>query len=135
MLDKKTLTQIHDYFSRQKDVAAAYLYGSRATGKNRPQSDVDIAVVFNQPQKSYRRQFKIATELGQRLPGIFLDVREINFSNSPVFLMSVLKNGKLVFSRNETRRCRFEVAVMQNYIDTQKLRDIQYNYFQQRLRR
>lgn len=134
MLNKKTLAEIRHYFLDQSDVLAVYLYGSQASGKAHSGSDLDLAVLFNQPPKSYRRQFALATDLSQLLPQFTFDVRQINLESSPVFLMSVLKNGRPIFSRDETGRSQFEVAVMQTYIDSQKLRDIQYKYFQKRLK-
>lgn len=134
MLNNQVLAKIRHYFSNQKDVLAVYLYGSQASGKTHSGSDLDLAVLFNQPPKSYKRQFALATGLSQLLPKFLFDVRQVNLDSSPVFLMSVLKNGRLIFSRDKADRSQFEVAVMQTYIDTQKLRDIQYKYFQKRLK-
>ena len=42
MIERK----IKDYFSNREDVAAVYLFGSHAAGKERSESDVDIAILF-----------------------------------------------------------------------------------------
>ncbi len=40
-------TKIVDYFRPQKDVVAVYLFGSYAAKKNRPFSDIDIGILFD----------------------------------------------------------------------------------------
>ena len=39
-------TRIKDYFHNRADIAAVYLFGSHASGKERSGSDVDIAILF-----------------------------------------------------------------------------------------
>lgn len=43
---KKT---INDYFKNRKEVIAVYLFGSHASGHERPFSDVDIGVILEHP--------------------------------------------------------------------------------------
>ncbi len=43
-LDKKALLA---YLTEQPDVVAAYLFGSHAEGRARPESDIDIAVLLS----------------------------------------------------------------------------------------
>ena len=137
MLNKKTLTKIKQYFARQKDVAVVYLYGSQVTGqsaKKEKDRDIDFAVLFIEPKKSYRRQFEIGAKLQKIIGNKCVDCREIYPQISPVFLMNVLKNGRLIYSSDENKRIAFEVNIMREYEDTQKLRDLQYFYLQKRLK-
>lgn len=134
MLNRKTLGQIRAYFSRQKGIVAVYLYGSQVTGKSaRSKPDIDLAVLFEKPQVSYSRQFKIQTDL-EKLTGKPIEVKEISRTSSPVFLMAVLAQGKPIYIRDKIQKTKFEVFVMQEYEDTQPLRDIQYKYFQERIK-
>lgn len=131
-LTKTQMKKIRDYFAKQKDIMAAYLYGSFAKGTVHKKSDIDIAVVFNKPVDSYLR-------LGQ-LYGGFPDlgipaepeVRNINLGDSPIFLMNVIQ-GELIYAKNEIERINFEVAVMRAFYDTQKLREVDYYYMRKRL--
>jgi len=43
---KELIEALRRYFAEQPDVVAAYLFGSRATGRARPGSDVDTAVLL-----------------------------------------------------------------------------------------
>jgi predicted nucleotidyltransferase len=45
-MDEKQIKIVTDYFSDKHDVVAVYLFGSQASGKQRPFSDVDIAILF-----------------------------------------------------------------------------------------
>ena len=139
MLEKKKLNQIKKYFSQQPDITTVYLYGSEVSGKSskvEKKRDIDFAVLFNQKQNSFKRRSQIASQLQNFIAGKEVDCREINLhTSSPVYLMSVLQKGKLLYSANEGRRIDFEVKVMREYEDTQKLRDLQYFYLKKRLKK
>ena len=38
---------------KERDILFAYIFGSRATGKVHPESDLDIAVYLKEPLKDY----------------------------------------------------------------------------------
>ena len=138
MLEKKRLNQIKKYFSQQPDIAAVYLYGSEVSGRSakvEKKRDIDFAVLFNQKRKSFKRQFQIASQLQNFIIGREVDCREIDlYASSPVYLMNVLQKGKLLYSANENKRVAFEVKVMREYEDTQRLRNLQYFYLKKRLK-
>lgn len=131
-LTKSQIKKIRDYFAKQEDIMAVYLYGSFAKGKVHKESDIDIAVVFNKPVDSYLR-------LGQLYSG-FPDlgipaepeIRQISLDNSPVFLMNVISKS-LIYTSEEIKRIRFEVAVMNLFRDTEHLRRLKYSYMDKRL--
>jgi len=103
-----------EIFSSRKEIIAAYLYGSFL--KTEFFEDVDIGLLVEDDFKpSALYEARIAGELEQRLKLNF-DVRILN--GRPVrFLFSVLKNSKLVYSRDERKRIEFESRVMREYID------------------
>lgn len=61
-LDIKSLV---DYLATQPDVLAAYLFGSYATGKARPQSDVDVAVLLSEADdlERFERRLRLIGEI------------------------------------------------------------------------
>ena len=103
-----------EIFSSRKEIIAAYLYGSFL--KTEFFEDVDIGLLVEDDFKpSALYEARIAGELEQRLKLNF-DVRILN--GRPVrFLFSVLKNSKLIYSRDERKRIEFESRVMREYID------------------
>lgn len=131
---KEVLPKLKEFLNKQEDVASAYVYGSYAEGKEKQSSDLDIGIVFSTRPQSYNRILEIGYQLEKLASGIKVDARELSLTDSPVFLMSALKKAVLICENNPLKRVYFEVKVMQEYSDTQKGRDIQYYYLQQRIK-
>lgn len=132
-LDDSSLKLLKKYFASQKDILAVYLYGSFAKGEVHRGSDIDFGVLFDPPIKTYHRLGEIAYDLSNlRLPAE-PEVREIDLNASPVYLRNVVE-GKLIYTKNEMERIRFEVAAMRIFRDTEKLRQIKYGYMSKSLK-
>jgi uncharacterized protein len=131
-LTEADIKKIQDYFATQKDVLAVYLYGSFAKGNPHLGSDLDIAVLFDEGVDLYRRLGRLYSEFPKLNIKAEPEVREINLKDSPVFLMNVIQ-GENIYSKEETKRVEFEVAVMNEFYDTQRLRDIDYDYMKKRI--
>lgn len=131
-LKKADIQKLQDYFIKQKDVLAVYLYGSFAKGTPHKSSDLDFGILFNKPVNLYHRLGKIYSDLGNLKLPAEPEARDINLDRSPVYLFNVIK-GQLIFSRDDTKRVNFEVQALKQYYDTQKLRDIKYYYMNKRL--
>lgn len=131
---KLTSTQIkkmQDYFAKQKDILAVYMYGSFAKEITYKRSDLDIAVLFTKKVNLYRRLGRIYSDLCDlRLPAE-PEVREIDLNSPLVYLLNVI-NGRLIFSKDEIKRVNFEVQTLKQYYDNQRLRDIKYYYMNKR---
>jgi predicted nucleotidyltransferase len=121
--------QLVDRLSREihpiladRPVLLAYLYGSYATGRPYPFSDLDIALVTDgtlSARQEVELQVTVATELEARclaLPEV--DVRVINLAPL-TFQGQVLYYGILLYSRDEVRRVEFETSVRSAYFDYQ----------------
>lgn len=131
-LGEADIKKIQDYFASQKDVVAVYLYGSFAKDITHPRSDIDIGILF-EGKTDYRRLGQIYSDLSNLKLPAEPEVRDINSTQPPVFLLNVIQ-GQLLFTGDEQKKNEFEVAVLQQYYDTQRLRDIRYYYMQKRLR-
>ncbi len=92
-------------------VQFAYLFGSRARGQHRPDSDVDLAVAISDaPPDAYR-------QLVRRL-SVDGDLHLTLLHEAPPLLRyNVLRDGKLVFERDAAARIRFQVRTMSEYLD------------------
>lgn len=131
---ESAIPKMKKYLSTQRDVVAAYIFGSYAVGKETKRSDLDIGVIFSKRPLSYNRQFQIAKDLEELINGPEVDVRELSPESSPVFLMSALKNARLIVENNPRQRINFEVKTMQEYTDNEKYRSIQYYYLNKRIK-
>lgn len=113
------------FFGDRADVEVAYFFGSRARGEASLASDTDVAVLFNESsgdpaELSAHLMETIARETGQN-PGV--DVVDLD-RTSPVLAHRVVREGRLILSRCESRRVGFEVAALRRYVDTAPLRRI-----------
>jgi predicted nucleotidyltransferase len=110
--------KIGEIISRFADVDIAYIFGSFLESDKF--NDIDVALVVSKELNPYRR-FKFAMEVARELekeikPRLEFDVKMLNYS--PVeFQHEVLKKGKVVFLRDETKRIEYESKLISTYLD------------------
>jgi len=103
---------------RKKRIAAAYLFGSTATGRDRRDSDLDLAIVVKKTI-SGRERLKLEADLSSRLRR---DVDLVVFGQAgPLLQHQILKYGRLVCENDQTERIRQEVLARAEYLDTRHL--------------
>jgi predicted nucleotidyltransferase len=94
------------------DLQAIYVFGSVATGQERPDSDVDLAVLASRPlegEARWRLQEGIAAGLGRDVD--LVDLR----AASTVMQVQVLRTGRLLFEPEGSGRALFEATVLGAY--------------------
>ena len=103
--------------AERDDVAAAYLFGSTARGTRRPDSDVDVGVLFlGTPPERYSPEH---LELQDGLTAaVGLPVQLVLLHDAPADLVHrVLRDGILVVERDAAARVRYEVKKRNEYFD------------------
>ena len=101
-VDGQLLTRLASALEARDEVLEAYLFGSRARGRARPRSDVDVAVYIDEGRArdgvwGYRAQ--LSTELMRALRTDDVDVVVLN--RAPILLYHrVLRDGVRLFSRD-----------------------------------
>jgi hypothetical protein len=114
-MNRELLRKVTGKLEKDKRVIFAYLYGSAARGTMGEDSDVDIAVFLENPKQDPLLEADISLELEQTLDrGV--DVRIINHAPA-IFINQVLKEGILLFSRDEPLRINFVVRNINEYLD------------------
>ncbi|MGH7308427.1 MAG: type VII toxin-antitoxin system MntA family adenylyltransferase antitoxin [Candidatus Rokuibacteriota bacterium] len=111
------------------DVRLAYVFGSTARGEARPESDVDVAVLFD-PEPGPRHLDSLTSDLqaAARRP---VDLVVLNTA-PPLLVHQILKTGRRVLTRAEDERVRFETRATARYLDTAHLRRVQHQYLRER---
>ena len=108
------------------EVAAAYLFGSRVRDAQRHTSDVDVAIVFVEGVDDPTR-FRLRCVLSERLAAAArvssADVVDLEKA-SPLLAHEVLRDGRLLVSRNEARRVRVAARQTMRYIDSRPMRRV-----------
>ncbi|MDO8678709.1 MAG: nucleotidyltransferase domain-containing protein [Acidobacteriota bacterium] len=104
--------------ARHADIQAAYIFGSVAQGRARPDSDIDIAVLLGRriPEaRALRYKLKLAVELGPALHRN--DVQLVILNDAPPLLAHRVLSRGLVFERSRAARVRFQVQTASRYAD------------------
>jgi len=105
-----------------RGAVAVYLFGSVARGQARPDSDIDIGVLFatDPPATLEAPQFALEAALERRLGS---PVQVVALNRAPADLVHrVLRDGRLVLDRDRAARIRFEVRSRNVYFDLAPIR-------------
>jgi predicted nucleotidyltransferase len=112
------LTSIAKKLQQNNNVSAAWVFGSVATGKDRTDSDIDIAILFMKglnKQTRFDMRLAIAMELAD-LTGREVDV--IDMQAAPLFLQhQVRRFGYLLFEKDHAYRVEYDVESRRQYFD------------------
>jgi uncharacterized protein YutE (UPF0331/DUF86 family)/phage pi2 protein 07 len=120
----------------QSPVNAAYLAGTlsnRATFGHI--TDVDIGILMMEQIKSdqfFDYQLYFMSELAKRMETDSIDVVILNQA-SLLLKLQVIKNGQILYSRNEKQRISFETKAVMDYLDFKKFDEIQSQALGRRL--
>ena len=116
-------------------VILAYLFGSQVKGTANRESDIDIAVLLSDqvPQAEYGAWL---VKLNTDLIGVFqqdrIDVALLNCA-PPLLAFRVVRDGVPIYDPHD-QHVSFYVKTFNRYVDTQPLRDVQWQYYLKRQR-
>lgn len=100
-------------------IAAAYLFGSAASGRATPISDLDVALLYGSHVTEVERRglgAAVASALVHELGDVRPDVRDVEAL--PLAVRGVVATrGRLAASIDDVRRVRFEAETRQRYLD------------------
>ena len=118
---------------KEKDVIFAYIFGSRARGKATALSDVDIALFVDKASFSPDRKLELIELLIDLLKTDEIDLVILNDA-APSIVHSVVKDGRLLFSRDEKRRVKFIAQAQKEYMDMEYYRRKYFNKLKERIK-
>jgi len=105
--------RVCEALSEAQDVILAYVFGSKASGKEHAFSDVDVAILLKDPSLS--RVMRIHGLLTNFLGGN-LDTLLLNLA-PPFLRYRVVKDGLRVLSRDDEVRVSFEARALSEGLD------------------
>jgi len=111
------------HFQNRADICSGYLFGSRAAGTARKDSDIDVGLLYFQaPQATLvGMPFGDAAELSDEI-GIPVDLVVMN--TAPADLVHrILRSQRLLFDKDPAFRVRFEVKRRNEYFDLKPVLD------------
>ena len=107
------ISKIIEVIKSHPNVIAIYLFGSHAKGEATPLSDIDIAVILENPTPESE------ADIGS-LSSPEIDV--VLFHRLPLHIKyEVFKYGKEIFVRDEEKLLEIKLKVMREYLDTVRM--------------
>ncbi|MGQ0669944.1 MAG: type VII toxin-antitoxin system MntA family adenylyltransferase antitoxin [Actinomycetota bacterium] len=116
-------------FERLRDAAAlafadgavlfAYLFGSAATGRTHPRSDVDVAV-FLDPEAGELDTLRVSLDLAGRLESAsgVGNVEVVVLNAAPLALQGrAVRERRVLYSRDESTRVAYESLTLREFFD------------------
>ena len=113
-------------WSGDPDLAAIYLFGSRASGRGGPRSDVDLAVVLREELDAdarSRKRLALLSDACQRLGTDAVDLVVLEDAPAPLG-HRVLKWGRLLREVLPKRRTAVAEHILRRYLDEAYLRQV-----------
>jgi predicted nucleotidyltransferase len=107
-------------FAARAEIAAVYVFGSVARGEARPESDVDLGLVFGRRSRVDGLPgdllAELAYEIGKRTDQRHVDLVVLE-PQGPIFCHRVLCEGRLIYEGDRDRRVDFESETMVRAFD------------------
>jgi predicted nucleotidyltransferase len=101
------------------DLQGIYLFGSQASGRSRPDSDIDLAVLAKTVINPVRR-WEIAAECGI---AVQRDIDLVDLRTATTVLQyQVITEGQRIYTIDEYSCDAFENCIMSEYLDFQMFR-------------
>ena len=119
-------SQLNEIF-KARGVTLAYLFGSQATGKAGPLSDVDIAALLESTQTSAARYDTHLLLIGDLMGVLHSNEIDVVILNDapPLLAFNIVRHGKVIYCPLASARVNYAVHALQQYIDTKPLRQLQ----------
>jgi len=118
----KHVANLLEVVFRKHNVVLAYLFGSRARGFGRPDSDYDIAVMMNKAEVTVMDEIELALDIADALkvPADRVDVVALNIADT-MLKARVLREGAVIYAENEDFRKVWERKMCLEVLDSTDL--------------
>jgi predicted nucleotidyltransferase len=114
------------------EITTLVLFGSRASGKERPNSDLDVGILCREKDSNIRRKLQsaLAVELADLSPEGRVDV--VFMDEAPVLLRQrIMESGILLLSKEPSAWKALRVSTMREFGDQEPYR----RFFREAIRR
>jgi len=119
LLTEEHRRRLRDFFKGRDEVILVYIFGSQVKGNFSSLSDVDIALYLDE-KLNKKERFDLRLRLIVKVCDI-LSYRRVDLiilNDAPLRLYyNIIKEGVILYSRDELKRIHSEVKIMSNYLD------------------
>jgi len=115
-MQKEIMEALRKIFKSEEKILVAYLFGSQAKKLNTKISDVDIAILLSETPKNL---FEYYLYMVNKLSGTVGDNLDLIILNTapPMLKHQIIKYGKIIYTRDEKERIKFEARAESEYLD------------------
>lgn len=106
---------------QEYNVSFLVLFGSQATRKARPESDIDLAVYFQKPPPA-EKELNFFHKIAQALQTDRFDLVVLNHAN-PTVAKEVALTGEVLFEKRKDDFDYFLIRAINLYLETKPLRE------------
>ncbi len=136
-LEKSKTSKINNFCRKHSEIILVYLFGSQATGRTGPLSDIDLAflvdkALIDEASYPYGYHAYLTSEMISLLGSNNLDVIILNDA-PPLLKFQVIHRGEIIFCRSESHRLAFYVRAFNEYQDFKPMLTVQHSYLIKRL--
>ena len=114
---------------KKRGVLFAVVFGSRANGKARENSDLDIGILDPKPE-TYKRYGDLYNDFSKIFKGQNVDLRMIKGAE-PVFLYNALMKGKFLAGQRQTFS-QYQAFAYKNFVDSKSLFELKSKLLRKR---
>lgn len=132
-LSEENVLRLREHFADLPSIAAVILFGSLARGQARPNSDVDLAVLFTHGRAdTWPNRSSLTADVMEILKRTDVDVVILNDA-PPLLAHRVVRDGHVIYSADDRAVGEFIIHAMQQFEDTRKLRELQVERLERQL--
>ena len=102
------------------------IFGSAATGKSHPQSDIDIAVKLSEASINFTDFADLQYDMQKIFPSGEVDLAIINYAD-PLFLKKIMETAILLYG-NKKDLAELKIYAYKRYVDHQRYFNLEKNY-------
>lgn len=127
---------LRGHLTQYSDIQAAYVFGSRASGSAREDSDIDVAILLS-PKDDTEERFSRRLELTRTLNDHLAPKVDVVILNDapPLLQQEVIRNGRIICDHDRNARIDFEVRVGKINADLRPAREFYRNAMFDELRK
>ena len=101
MIDEKLVVKLKEIFEKYKEIEKVILFGSRARGDNKYNSDIDICIVG--AGVMHLTLAKINMDISEINTPLSFDILSFNELNKEELIKNILKEGVVIYNGKEIR--------------------------------
>lgn len=130
------LSRLKKLFQDDEDIVIAYLFGSYASGKVGPLSDIDLALLLNHsasPSTYSDKVLHYVSKISKILDSDKLDLVILN--RAPLGLQyEIVKKGRIIYCRDEEEKINYRIKIQNLYLDFKPFEDEYIQHLAQKIK-